>query len=181
MTSRAIEILTDLTADAFRALARKEKNQRAAKRMRGIAHELDGYDREEAARLADMSDQALRDAIKRLNSEGVDGLYDRPRSGRPRHLDEKQDAEIKAAVLAGPDIEAHGLSSFTLEDIRAMIAERHGAAYHIGYMGRVMKRLGVSRQKTRPSHPQKDPVAAAAFKKRSTKVAQDCSYTRKAG
>lgn len=181
MTSRVIEISSDLTADAFRALARGEKNQRAAMRMRGIAHELDGYDREEAARLAGMSDQALRDAIKRLNSEGIDGLYDRPRPGRPRHLDEKQDAEIKAAVLAGPDIEADGLSSFTLEDIRAMIAERHGAEYHIGYMGRLMQRLGLSRQKTRPSHPQKDQVAAAAFKKRSTKATQNCSYTRKAG
>ena len=181
MASRAIEIATNLTADALRALARKETNQRAAMRMLAIAGELDGYDREEAARLAGMSDQALRDAIKRLNAEGIDGLYDRPRSGRPRHLDEQQDAEIKAAVLAGPDIEEDGLSSFTLEDIRKMICDQHGADYHIGYMGRVMKRLGLSRQKTRPSHPQKDPAAAAAFKKRPTKTAQDCSYTRKAG
>jgi hypothetical protein len=43
--------------------------------MRMLAiDELDGYDREEAARLAGMSDQALRDAIKRLNTEGIDGL-----------------------------------------------------------------------------------------------------------
>jgi hypothetical protein len=29
------------------------------------------------------SDQALRDAIKRYNAEGVEGLHDRPRAGRP--------------------------------------------------------------------------------------------------
>jgi transposase len=176
MAGREIEIGTDLTSDALRALARKESNRRAAMRMMAIASELDGYDREEAARLAGMSDQALRDAIKRLNAEGLDGLYDRPRSGRPRLLDEKQEAEIKADVLAGPG-ETDGLSSFTLEDIRTMIAYRHGASYHIGYMGRLMKRMGLSRQKARPSHPQKDPAAAAAFKKSPKTAEKACRYT----
>ena len=85
--SRAIEILTELGADELRALARKADDRRAAMRMLAIANELDGYERAEAAQLAGMSDQALRDAIKRLNAEGIDSLYDRPRSGRPRRAD----------------------------------------------------------------------------------------------
>jgi transposase len=181
MTGRAIEIMTHLKADELRALARKESNRRAAMRMLAIANELDGYEREEAARLAGMSNQALRDAIKRLNAQGLDGLYDRPRSGRPRRLDAKQEAKIKAAVLAGPDIDKEGLSSFTLEDIRQLIEDRHGVCHHIGYMGRVMKRMGLSRQKGRPSHPQKDEAAAAAFKKSPAKAQEDCSYTRAPG
>src|SRR5215470_6550235 len=156
MSGREIEICTNLSSGKLRVLARKEDDRRAAMRMLAVANELDGYDREEAARLAGMSDQALRDAIKRLNAEGLDGLYDRPRWGRPRRLDAEQEAKIKAAVLAGPDIGKDGLSAFTLEDVRRMIEDRHGASYHIGYMGRLMQRLGLSRQKARPSHPQKD-------------------------
>ena len=177
MTSREIEIATDLGADELRRMALDVRNRRASKRMFAIANELDGYDRAEAARLAGMSDQSLRDAIKRLNAEGVDGLYDRPRSGRPRHLDAEQDAEIKAAILSGPGVEEDGLSSFTLEDIRLLIEKNHDARYHIGYMGRVMKRLGLSRQKARPSHPRKDPGAAAAFKKMPENTEETCSYT----
>ena len=176
--SRAIEILTKLSADELRALARKEEDRRAAMRMLAIANELEGYQREEAARLAGMSDQALRDAIKRLNAEGLDGLYDRPRSGRPRRLDAEQEAKVKAAVLAGPDIEKDGLSAFTLEDIRRLIEEQHGARYHINSMGQLMRRMGLSRQKARPSHPQKDEAAAAAFKKGPQRVEENCSYTR---
>ena len=82
MTSREIVISTNLTPGKLRAQARKEKNGRAAMRMLAIANELDGYDREEAARLAGMSDQALRDAIKRFNAGGIDGLFDRARPGR---------------------------------------------------------------------------------------------------
>ena len=107
---RAIEILTELSAEELRVLARKEEDRRAAMRMLAIANELDGYERAEAAQLAGMSDQALRDAIKRLNAEGLSGLHDRRRSGRPRRLTAEQEAEVKAAVLAGPDIESDDLA-----------------------------------------------------------------------
>jgi transposase len=149
--------------------------------MLAIANELDGYEREEAARLAGMSDQALRDAIKRFNAEGLDGLHDRPRSGRPRRLTREQESEVAAAVLEGPDIEKDGLSAFTLEDIRKLIEARYGVRYHIDTMGSVMRRLGLSRQKARPSHPKKDPAAAAAFKKSPVRAEEYCRYTLAAG
>ncbi len=175
--SRAIEILTELSAGELRALARKEDDRRAAMRMLAIANELDGYERAEAAELAGMSDQALRDAIKRLNAEGLAGLHDRSRSGRPRRLTAEQEAEVKAAVLAGPDIEKDGLSAFTLNDIRLLIADRYGVGYHVNHVGELMRRWGLSRQKARPSHPKKDEAAAAAFKKRRRGAGENCSYT----
>lgn len=175
MARNEITIVTELTPEDLRAMARKEPSRRAAMRMLAIANELDGYDRDEAARLAGMSDQALRDAIKRFNAEGVAGLQDRPRAGRPCRLDAQQDAAIYAAVLAGPDIEKDGLSAFTLEDLRKLIEERFDVAYHIGYMGSVMRRINLSRQKARPSHPKKDPAAEAAFKKRASQIAPSCS------
>jgi transposase len=175
---RAIEILTELSADELRALARKEDDRRAAMRMLAIANELDGCERAEAARLAGMSDQALRDAIKRLNAEGPSGLHDRQRSGRPRRLTAEQEEQVKTAVLAGPDIEKDGLSAFTLNDIRFLIAERYRVDYHVNHIGQLMRRWGMSRQKARPSHPRKDEAAAAAFKKGSRGIGEDCSYTQ---
>jgi transposase len=175
---RAIEILTELSAEELRVLARKEEDRRAAMRMLAIANELDGYERAEAAQLAGMSDQALRDAIKRLNAEGLSGLHDRRRSGRPRRLTAEQEAEVKAAVLAGPDIEKDGLSAFTLNDIRFLIAERYRVDYHVNHIGQLMRRWGLSRQKARPSHPKKDEAAAAAFKKGRRGAEENCSYTR---
>jgi len=178
--SRAIEIVTELSAEELRGLARKEDDRRAAMRMLAIANELDGYERAEAAQLAGMSDQALRDAIKRLNAEGLEGLHDRRRAGRPRRLTAEQEADVKAAVLAGPDIEKDGLSAFTLNDIRFLIAERHGVDYHVNHVGELMRRWGLSRQKARPSHPKKDEAAAAAFKRGPRRAEENCSYTRAA-
>ena len=59
--------------------ARRADDPRAASRAFAIANALEGLSRAEAARLAGMERQALRDAVVRYNAEGVSGLADRPR------------------------------------------------------------------------------------------------------
>jgi hypothetical protein len=80
---KALKIREELSAEALRREARREKDGRAAARMYAIAHALNGLGWAEAARLAGMERQALRDAVVRCNAEGLTGLHDRPR-GRPR-------------------------------------------------------------------------------------------------
>lgn len=79
----ALEIRRDLFSPTeLRARARRERNPRTATRMLAIAHALEGLRRAEAARLAGMERQALRDAVIRYNQEGLEGLRDRPKLGR---------------------------------------------------------------------------------------------------
>jgi transposase len=124
-----------------------------------------------------MSDQALRDAIKRYNEDGLAGLYDRPKPGRPRKLDAAREAELSQAILAGPDPETDGICAYTLDDLAALVEKRWSVSYHPSSMSRVVRRLNFSRQKARPSHPNKDPAAAEAFKRGSANAEGDCRYT----
>ena len=103
----ALPIRTDLSAAELRALARREKDPRAASRMYAIAHALEGKSRSEAARLSGMERQALHDAVVRYNAEGLAGLHDRPKGGRRPVLDETEDVALKQLVLAGPDLARH--------------------------------------------------------------------------
>ncbi len=50
-----------------------------------------------------MDRQTLRDWARRYNHDGVGGLSDAKRSGRPVALSADQLEELKAPVLAGPD------------------------------------------------------------------------------
>ena len=86
MGGRGLTIRTDLPATELRRLARREKDRAAAARMQAIAGALEGLSRAEAARLAGMERQALRDAVLRYNAEGLEGLRDRPKPGRPPAL-----------------------------------------------------------------------------------------------
>jgi transposase len=151
----------------LRKLAARQSDGRIARRILAIASALAGQSREEAARQAGMDRQTLRDWVMRYNELGIDGLADRPRDGRPSKLAREEKAELLSIVLAGPDPEASGLSAFTREDLVTICKERFGKSLHATSMGRILRQLGLSRQKTRPSHPQKDVAAQAAFKKSS--------------
>ena len=161
----ALAIRQDLPSTELRRLARFEPDRRAAMRLSAIANSLEGMSRAEAARLAGMERQALRDAVLRYNAEGVDGLHDRPRSGRPEALTEGQQAALKAWVLRGPNPERDGVSAWRLVDICDHVEEVYGVRYSEWGMSRLLKRLGLSRQKARPRHPQGSAAAQAAFKK----------------
>jgi len=56
-------------------------------------------------------------------------------------------------------------------------AKRSPAALDKGRAGGRLKRLGFSRQKARPSHPQKDPAAQAALKKCPGAATKNSVYT----
>jgi transposase len=78
------EVRSDLhSVEALLRLATTQKNNRASRRMLGIAHALGGMTISAAARAAGMERQALGDAIERYNAEGLEGLFDRAKPGRP--------------------------------------------------------------------------------------------------
>jgi hypothetical protein len=113
---KMLKIRDDLSAEALRRSARREKDGRAAARMYAIANALDGLSRAEAARRAGMERQALRDAVVRYNAEGLAGLHDRAK-GRPRRrLDPSEEADLAAAILRGPDPAADGCCAWTRAD-----------------------------------------------------------------
>ena len=133
--------------------------------MYAIAHALDGLTRAEAARLAGMERQALRDAVLRYRAEGLAGLRDRPRGRPPRRLTPEEEAELIAVILRGPDPVVDGCCAWTRADLCCWLERRFGRTYHPASMTKVLRRLGFSRQKARPFHPKKDPEAQEAFKK----------------
>jgi transposase len=133
--------------------------------MFAIAHALDGLSRAQAARLAGMERQALHDAVVRYNAEGIAGLHDRPRSGRPPRLNQQECAQLQKLVLDGPDVEASGMSAWTLPDLCDEVRKRWDKSLHPASLSRVIRKLGFSRQKARQVHPQSDKQAQEAFKK----------------
>ena len=112
--------------------------------------------------------QSLCDAVKRFNAEGLAGLIDRPHGRRPERLTEAEQAVLVNRILRGPDPEKGEPSSWTLPDLCRFIEERFAKTMCPQSMSRVVRRLGLSKQKARPVHPKKDAKAAEAFEKRGS-------------
>ena len=134
MGARGLPIRGDVPPAELRRLARREPDRAAAARLYAVANALEGMTRAEAARLAgveprgspDMGRQALRDAVVRYNAEGLAGLRNRLHPGPALRLDEARRAALKQLVLDGPDVEATGLSAWTLPDLCREVERRWG-------------------------------------------------------
>jgi len=111
MGARGLVIRDDVGAADLRRFAQGEADRCAALRALAIAQALEGASRAEAARLVGRERQSLRDAVVRFNAEGLAGLRNRPRPGRPGKLSPARQEDLRAWVLAGPDPDVDGMSS----------------------------------------------------------------------
>lgn len=160
---------TDLTAAELRTEACRVKDGSQARRCLAIAAVLEGQSRSDAARMAGMDRQTLRDWVHRYNADGVAGLHDRPRPGRPARMSAAQLADLDTIVEEGPDVAKDGVVRWRCADLKAVVAERFGVTLSEGSIGRVLRTRGFRRISPRPRHPRGDEAAQEAFKKRLPK------------
>src|SRR3954463_2146878 len=160
----AVPIATGRTPAELRALARRERDGRVSSRLLALANASDGMSRDEAARAAGMDRQTLRDWVHRYNAEGVEGLRDRPRPGRPCALDEGRQAALKGLILRGPRLERDGCGASRprgvagrARDLRELVERRFGVRYSESGVRRLLRGLDLSWQTARPVHPEADP------------------------
>ena len=88
-----------------------------------------------------------------------------PRAARGRRWTRRRGPALKELVLAGPDLARPGRTEWTRPSLAEEIAQRWDKRLHPASLSRGLRRLGLSKQTTRPRHPQTDAEAQAAFKK----------------
>ena len=161
----AVRLRTDFSASELRRLAATTKNANQSRRLLSIAAVLDGMSRTDAARIGGMDRQTLRDWVHRFNERGPDGLKDVWSQGKPPRLCADQQAELARLVEIGPNRAVHGVVRWRRIDLKDLIAERFGVAYHERTVGKILHRLGFSHISARPRHPAQDERIVAEFKK----------------
>ena len=161
----AVRMRTDFSGGELRRLAAATKNANQSRRLLSLAAVLDGMSRTEAARIGGMDRQTLRDWVHRFNERGPEGLKDTWSKGNPSRLSPDQQAELAQLVETGPDRALHGVVRWRRIDLKRLIAERFGVAYHERTVGKILHQLGFSHVSARPRHPAQDARIMAEFKK----------------
>ena len=154
-------------AAALRAAARREPNARTRLRLLGVANALSGMPAAAAARAVGVGRATLYDWLGRYRAAGIDGLRDRPKSGRPRLLTPEQDAAFRARIEAGPDHARDGMTAFRGVDMRRILKEEFEVGAGLSSAYQLAHRLGLAWIAPRPRHPRRDPAAQAAFEQTS--------------
>ncbi len=160
---------TDHTVDDIRALARKCNDSRQSRRLRAIAHLMEGeLSRGMTALRARVDRQTLCDWSNRYNAEGPDGLKDRPRSGRSSKLDASRKAEVRHWLEDGP---GPGVPAWTLGLLKERIKVVFGAVMSLEAVRCLVRALGFRKVSPRPLHPKADPQAQEDFRRNFSELA----------
>ncbi len=158
---------SEFSAEELRRKAGRVRDVNQSRRLLALAQVLDGASRGDAARNAGMERQTLRDWVHRYNAEGVEGLFDRPRSGRKPRLNEGQFAEFDKIVETQPDPVADGVVRWRCADLKAQIAKRFGVALSERSVGRILNERGFRKLSARPKHPEVNTASQEAFRQTS--------------
>mgnify|MGYP006174968555 FL=1 len=163
----AISLRDDYDAAELRALARRSRDVRQARRLLALAAVYDGMSRAEAARIGGMDRQTLRDWAHRFNAAGPEGLRNRAGAGRRRRLSEAQMQALAGIVETGPDPKVDGVVRWRRIDLKRVIEERFGVTYSERAISDLLAQLAFSYISGRPQHPRQDERVLEAFKKTS--------------
>lgn len=142
---RSRKKLNQLKLEAF-----KDGALRVAKRFEAVLLNNDGYTSGEISKKLKVSLSRVSQWLKTYEEQGVEGLYEGKRSGRPCDLTDLQKILLCDIIDSGSV--AYGLSTgiWTSPIIRDVIKSEFGVNYHEGHVRKLLYEFGFSVQ--RPKH-----------------------------
>jgi transposase len=120
------------------------------------------------ARIVRESEATVLRWLKRYQAEGLEGLQDAPRPGRPSPMTEAYKADLLAAVRRRPRSLGLPFSLWTLQRLVDYLAERTGIRVSDETIRRALKHAGIVL--SRPQHQISSPDPEYAVKKRRLKA-----------
>lgn len=129
--------------------AEKDGAHRVAKRLRAVILNSEGHTSGQLAQILQAPRSKVSEWLQRYQKDGVDGLLEGYRSGRPSEMSEKQQEQLKDILDSGPV--AYGLDTgiWTSPMIAWVIETEFDIQYHPGHVRKLLHNLGFSVQRPR--------------------------------
>lgn len=115
------------------------------------------------------SERAVRNWAQKFNDEGLPGLVETDKPGRPRKLSEKQLVEIGKVLRKSPMDFEMGTGIWDGKTLSAYINNKYNLEIGVRQCQRIFKHLGFRLRKPRPMIAHGNPEMQKEFKKNSVK------------
>jgi transposase len=161
----AIVVRADQTPEDLRRFARRCGDPDQVRRLLAMALILDGRSRSDAAKVAGVTLQIVRDWVLRFNERGPEGLIDGKAPGPKSLLNDVQRAALAKAIERGPTPYLDGVVRWRLCDLAQWIWEEFRVSVSEQTLSREVRAMGYRKLAARPKHHAQDPQAIEDFKK----------------
>ena len=123
-------------------------------------------EREQIAATVGRSRQFVDEWVGRYRKGGVEALVPKRQPGAVRRLNPQQEAQLCAMLESGPPPQ-EGIAAYNGPILREKIQQCFGKVYSLNGVYKLLHRLGYNDLMPRPRHPDADPAALEAFKKKN--------------
>ncbi|SQH74334.1 transposase [Shewanella benthica] len=147
----------------FNALARSQTSIQMKMRLLALAHFQDGKSRTQIAQFLKVSRTSVNKWVHVYLTEGLAGLQEKPRTGRPTFISTKQRAQL-ADYIEKRASSAQG-GRLTGAHIHRYILSEFGKTYHPDSIYYLLNHMGFSWITSRSKHPKQSAEAQEEFKK----------------
>lgn len=147
---------------------RRSEESRYDHRLHGVLLVAQGMNCAEVADLLGDAPRSVENWVRRFESEGLAGLREGERTGRPRRLGARQLAEVDALLRKTPREADMSGNLWDGKTLAAWIKRQYGIRLGVRQCQRLFRQLGFRLRKPRPMVAQAAPERQKAHKKNST-------------
>lgn len=145
--------------------AKAEKRARPRLRLQAVILALQGQSALTIAQALGVTDRSIHSWVSRYNQNGLAGIPDVAKSGRPLRMTPEQLDQFRQRLEAGAQPE-DGVCSLRGRDLQHILKQEFDVSYSLNGVYWLLHHLGYSNLMPRPLHRQSDPQAQVEFKKR---------------
>jgi transposase len=142
---------------------------REARRGRAWELKQKGWKQKDIAEALGVSDGAVSQWMKRAEEGGVEALCRKPAPGPTPKLKDKQLKKLPSLLSKGAKHFGFREEVWTQARVAWLIEREFGVRYHPAHVGRILKKLGWSRQKPVERASQRDEEAIEKWRKEKWK------------
>jgi transposase len=157
-TSKSIRRLVKLSKQAMRDGA-----YRVASRLHAVALNMEGKSAPDIANLLKVHRSKVSIWLQHWRREGMDGILEGHRSGRPSSVSESQRQRLSDILDSGPVAYGFTSSVWTSPMVTRVIEEEFSITYHPAHVSRLLHGLGFSVQRPKKLLAQADHVAQSRW------------------
>ena len=132
------------------------KNWKEKRRLHAVKLKRAGWKQKDIAAALDVSPMAVSQWIRKMETDGINGLRAQPHTGRPADLSREQKQLI-------PDLLSHGAEAYgfrgdvwTCRRVKKVIEWEFGVSYHRSHIARLLKELRGTPQQPMERAAQRD-------------------------
>jgi transposase len=147
--------------------AKRQSDEAVKRRVRAARLLQAGRKPAEVAAMVGAPRQTVYRWREVLQAEGIDGLRNMSKGGRPALLGAEELMRLQVALLEGPTAHGFGTPLWTLKRVRVFIEREFGVHYSKVHVWRLLGQMGFSSQKPERRALERDEAVIEAWKKRT--------------